>query len=80
VLFQAIHDIIGNAVAFFFGQFIAKSAHKFARASQRRSDGETQHVPTSAHSAMPSLKCGTMREVVIVTLAMVAAFLVRFLP
>jgi hypothetical protein len=31
VLFQAIHSIIGNAVAFFFGQFVAKSAHKFAR-------------------------------------------------
>ena len=25
MLFQAIHDIVGNAVAFFLGQFLAKS-------------------------------------------------------
>ena len=31
MLFQAIHDIIGNSVAFFFGQFLAQSAHEFAR-------------------------------------------------
>jgi len=30
VLLQAIYDIIGNALA--FGQFLAKSAHKFAHA------------------------------------------------
>jgi hypothetical protein len=24
-----MHDVIGNSVAFFFGQFLAKSAHKF---------------------------------------------------
>jgi hypothetical protein len=49
VLLQAIYDIIGNAVAFFFAQSFAESAHKFARASQRKSDGEAQHVPTGAH-------------------------------
>jgi hypothetical protein len=31
VLLQAMHGIIGNAVAFFVGQFLAKSAHKSAR-------------------------------------------------
>jgi hypothetical protein len=46
-----MHDIVGNSVAFFFAQFLAKAAHKFARASQRKSDGETQHVPTSTHRA-----------------------------
>jgi hypothetical protein len=29
LLFQLMHDVIGNSVAFFFGQFLAKSAHKF---------------------------------------------------
>jgi hypothetical protein len=52
VLLQAIYDIIGNAVAFFFAQPFAESAHKFARASQRKSDGEAQHVPTGAHPRM----------------------------
>jgi hypothetical protein len=27
VLFQTMHDIIGNAVAFFFRQLLAKSSH-----------------------------------------------------
>jgi hypothetical protein len=30
VLLQLVHDIIGNTVTFFFGQFLTKSAHKFA--------------------------------------------------
>ena len=33
MLLQLMHDIVGNSVAFFFGQFLAKSAHKFAHAS-----------------------------------------------
>ncbi len=47
---DARHDIIGNAVAFVFVQFLAKSAHKFARAPQRECNGEAQHVPASAPS------------------------------
>ena len=52
MLLQAIYDIIGNAIAFFFGQFLAKSAHQFARAHKRMCDSETQHVPTSTHGAL----------------------------
>jgi hypothetical protein len=33
VLLQTMNDIISNAVAFFFGQLLAKSAHQFACAS-----------------------------------------------
>jgi hypothetical protein len=47
-----MHDIIGNSVAFFFRQFLAKSAHKLARASQRKCDGEAQHVAAGTHLAM----------------------------
>ena len=50
MLFQAIHDIIGNAVPFFFSQPFAKSAHKFARASQRKSDGKAQQIAASTHN------------------------------
>jgi hypothetical protein len=32
VLLQSIHDIIGNSIPLFFGQFLAKSAHEFPRA------------------------------------------------
>ena len=42
MLLQAIHDIIGNSIAFFFRQPHAKSAHKFARASERECNGEAQ--------------------------------------
>jgi hypothetical protein len=52
VLLQAIHDIISNSVALFFRQFLPKTSHKFARTSERECDGETQNVPTSAHSSM----------------------------
>jgi hypothetical protein len=31
VLLQAMHDIIGNSVAFFFRQLLAKTPYKFAR-------------------------------------------------
>jgi hypothetical protein len=31
MLFQLMHDVIGNSIAFFFGQPLAKSAHKLAR-------------------------------------------------
>ena len=41
MLLQTMHDIIGDAIAFFFSQFLAKPAHKFARTSQRESDGKT---------------------------------------
>lgn len=41
VLLQSVHDIVGNAEAFFFRKFFAKPAHKFARAPQRECDGET---------------------------------------
>jgi hypothetical protein len=44
-----MHDIIGNAIAFFFSQPVAKSAHKFARAPERECNGEAQHVATSPH-------------------------------
>jgi hypothetical protein len=40
VLLQTMNDIIGNAVAFFFSQLLAKSSHKFARAHKRECDGE----------------------------------------
>ncbi len=50
VLLQPMHDIIGNSVALFLGQLLAKIPHKFARASQRECDGKAQHVPTGAHS------------------------------
>ena len=52
VLLQAMHEIIGNSVAFFFRQFVAKSAHKFARASKRECDSEAQELPTGAHPIM----------------------------
>jgi hypothetical protein len=52
VLLQAMHDIIGNSVAFFFRQFLTKSAHKFPRAPESKRDGEAQHVSTGAHSAV----------------------------
>jgi hypothetical protein len=39
--FQLMHNIIGNAVAFLFGQFLAKFAHEFAR--ERDSALETQN-------------------------------------
>jgi hypothetical protein len=45
VLHQTMHDVIGSAVAFFLGQLLAKSANKFAGASQRERCGKTQHVP-----------------------------------
>jgi hypothetical protein len=41
VLLQTLHDIIGYPVAFFFGKFLAKSADKLARASQRERDSST---------------------------------------
>jgi hypothetical protein len=42
VLFQTMHDIIGNTVALFFCQFLTKAAHEFARTSQRERDSEAQ--------------------------------------
>jgi hypothetical protein len=36
VLFQAMHNIIRNSVAFFFCQFLTKSPHKFPRTPQRK--------------------------------------------
>ena len=52
MLLQLVHDIIGNTVTFLFRQFLAKSAHKFAGASQRECNSETQHVPTGTHAIM----------------------------
>jgi len=49
VLLQLVHDIIGNSVAFFFGQFFSKSANKFACTHQCECDSEAQHVPAGAH-------------------------------
>jgi hypothetical protein len=43
VLLQAIHDIIGNAVAFFFRQLLAKSAHEFARERDCEAAFETRN-------------------------------------
>jgi hypothetical protein len=34
VLLQTMHDIIGNSVALFFRQLLAKTADKFARAKE----------------------------------------------
>jgi hypothetical protein len=51
VLLQTMHDIIGNPVAFFFRQSFAKTAHEFARTSQRECYGKAQHVPTGPHWA-----------------------------
>jgi hypothetical protein len=45
-----MHDIIGNTVAFFFGQLLTKAPDKFARASQRECDSETQNVPTASRN------------------------------
>ena len=52
-----MHNIIRNSVAFFFGQFLAKAAHKFACTSQRECDGKTQHVPTSPHPPIREQTC-----------------------
>jgi hypothetical protein len=49
VLFQLVHDIIGNPIAFFFGQFLAQAAHKFTRTPQRESDGKTQQIAAGTH-------------------------------
>jgi hypothetical protein len=50
MLFQTTHDIIGNSVALFFVQLLAKSAHKFARPSQRKCDSEAQQVSSGSHA------------------------------
>jgi hypothetical protein len=42
VLLQLMHDIIGNSVSLFFRQFRAKTAHEFARSSERECNGEAQ--------------------------------------
>ena len=47
MVLQTTHDIIGNSVAFFFRQPLAKSAHKLARAYQRKCNSEAQHVASS---------------------------------
>lgn len=44
--------IIGNSVMSFFGQFLEKSVHKFARASERECDSEAEQIPAVAHEAM----------------------------
>jgi len=49
---QTMHDIIGYPVAFFFREFLTKSAHEFACAPQRECDSEAQHVPAGAHPGM----------------------------
>jgi hypothetical protein len=42
-LFQLMHNIIGNAVAFLFGQFLAKFAHEFARERDCEAAFETRN-------------------------------------
>lgn len=49
MLLQTMHDIIGNSVALFFRQLLAKTPHKFARAPEREGDGKTQHVAAGTH-------------------------------
>ncbi len=56
MLLQLMHDIIGNSVTFFFGQFLAKSAHQFARASQRECNGEAQQVSTGTHVPLEQIE------------------------
>ena len=50
MLLQAMHNIVGNSVAFFLSQFFTKSADELACASQGERDSEAQHVPAGAHS------------------------------
>ncbi len=50
VLLQTVHDIIGNSVAFFLAQLLAKPAHKFARTPQREGDSEAQQIAAGGHS------------------------------
>ena len=63
MLLQTMHDVIRNSIALFFRQFVAKSAHKLACASQRECDGEAQHISASAHfSASAHSAMRTNRE------------------
>jgi hypothetical protein len=49
VLFQSIHYIIGNPVAFVFGQALAKSPNQFRSTSQGKGNRETKEVATGSH-------------------------------
>jgi hypothetical protein len=53
MLLQLMHDVIGNSVAFVFCQFLAKSAHKFARALEKRDalDKWTAHLKVARAQA-----------------------------
>src|SRR5262249_46899073 len=62
VLLQAMHDIVSNSIAFFLCQFLAKSAHKFSRASQRECDGEAEHVPAGALPRSEQIGNNTSRQ------------------
>jgi hypothetical protein len=50
VLFQAIHDIIGNPVAFILAQTLPQSPDKLGSAPQSISDGEAEHLAFGPHS------------------------------
>jgi len=62
VLLQAMHDIVSNSIAFFLCQFLAKSAHKFSRASQRECDGEAEHAPAGALPRSEQIGNNTSRQ------------------
>jgi hypothetical protein len=40
MLFQPMHNIVGNSVAFFFRQLLTETAHKFSCAPRCEGDGE----------------------------------------